>query len=344
MRLNSPGLTQPFTNRPAADDPSRTRDNPALRKTYLSLLLLAGLASLLIILFLTLDVSDWAFALPRRGRRVLAMVLVGFAIAYSTLLFQTITNNRILTPSIIGFDSLYLLIQTAIVFLFGGMTLVMLDRTFHFLLNIGLMILLAGALFRWLFQREGRNLYFLILVGVIFGTFFGSLSNFMQMILDPNEFSILQDRMFTSFNNVDEQLLLISVICIGVATLYSWRLADNLDVLSLGRDQAINLGVDHARVVNQLMWVIAIMVAVSTALVGPITFFGLLVVNLAYGALGTYRHRYLIPGAALIGVIALVGGQLLVERVFTFSTNLSVIINFLGGLYFLYLLLKESQA
>jgi iron complex transport system permease protein len=344
MQLNRSEPMQTLTHGAAGDERSRAHDNPVLRKTYISLLLLAGLASVLMILFLTLDVSDWAFALPRRGRRLLAIVLVGFAISYSTLLFQTITNNRILTPSIIGFDSLYLLIQTVIVFLFGGMTLVMLDRTTHFLINVGLMILLAGALFRWLFQREGRNLYFLILIGVIFGTFFSSFSNFLQMILDPNEFSILQDRMFTSFNNVDQQLLWVSVLCIGVATAYSWRLADNLDVLALGRDQAINLGVDHAWVVNRLMWVIAVMVAVSTALVGPITFFGLLVVNLTYGALPTYRHRYLIPGAALLGVIALVGGQLLVERVFTFSTSLSVIINFLGGLYFLYLLLKESQA
>jgi iron complex transport system permease protein len=308
------------------------------------LLLLTLGAAVLIALFLTIDVSDWGFALPRRGRRVAAMLLVGFAISYSTVLFQTITNNRILTPSIIGFDSLYLLIQTVIVFAFGGMTLVLLDRNLHFLINVGCMVLLASALFRWLFQREGRNLYFLILIGVIFGTLFSSLTTFLQMLLDPNEFTVLQDRMFSSFNNVDEDLLRISIVGVGLVSLYSWHLAENLDVLSLGRDQAINLGVDHARVVNRLMMVIAVLVAISTALVGPITFFGLLVANLAYQFMPTYRHRYLVPAAVLISVIALVGGQLLVERVFTFSTNLSVIINFVGGIYFLYLLLKESQA
>jgi iron complex transport system permease protein len=224
------------------------------------------------------------------------------------------------------------------------MTLVLLDRNLHFLINVGCMVLLASALFRWLFQREGRNLYFLILIGVIFGTLFSSLTTFLQMLLDPNEFTVLQDRMFSSFNNVDEDLLRISIVGVGLVSLYSWHLAENLDVLSLGRDQAINLGVAHARVVNRLMMVIAVLVAISTALVGPITFFGLLVANLAYQFMPTYRHRYLVPAAVLISVIALVGGQLLVERVFTFSTNLSVIINFVGGIYFLYLLLKESQA
>lgn len=307
------------------------------------LLFLGAIAAILVILFLTIQVTDWGFVLPRRGRKVMAILLVGFSISYSSLLFQTITNNRILTPSIIGFDSLYLLIQTLIVFIFGSATLTMMDRNLHFIINVGLMILFAGLLYRWLFQREGTNLYFLVLVGVIFGTLFGSVTTFLQRLIDPNDFTVLQDRMFSSFNNVDQDLLIISTIASLAAVLYSLRYTKNLDVISLGRDQAINLGVDHAVVVNRFMIVIAILISIATALVGPITFFGLLVANLAYQFMQTYRHSYLIPAAALISIIALTGGQLLVERVFVFSTNLSVIINFVGGSYFIYLLLKEAK-
>ncbi len=63
--------------------------------------------------------------------------------------------------------------------------------------------------------------------------------------------------------------------------------------------------------------------------------------NVAYEMLATYRRLPLIGAAILVSIVALVGGQLIVERVFTFSTTLSVIINFAGGIYFLYLLLKE---
>lgn len=307
------------------------------------LLILGAIAGILIILFMTIQVTDWGFVLPRRGRKVVAILLVGFSIAYSSVLFQTITNNRILTPSIIGFDSLYLLIQTTIVFVFGSATLTMMDRNLHFIINVGLMILFAGLLYRWLFQREGRNLYFLVLVGIVFGTLFGSVTTFLQRLIDPNEFTVLQDRMFSSFNNVDQELLIISIIASLLATIYSLRFTKNLDVISLGRDQAINLGVDHARVVNRFMIIIAILISIATALVGPITFLGLLVANLAYQFMQTYRHSYLIPAATLISIIALAGGQLLVERVFVFSTNLSVIINFIGGSYFIYLLLKEAK-
>ena len=162
-------------------------------------------------------------------------------------------------------------------------------------------------------------------------------------LLDPNEFTILQGSLFASISNADEDLLLIAFVTILLATVYSYRYARYLDVLSLGRDVAINLGVDHGIVVNRLMVVIAVLVAVSTALVGPITFFGLLVANLAYQYMVTYRHSYLIPAATLMSFVALVGGQLIVERVFTFSTTLNVIVNFVGGVYFIVLLLRQAN-
>lgn len=307
------------------------------------LLLLALGAVVLIALFLTIQVSDWAFVVPRRGQKLLAIALVGFSIAYSSVIFQTITNNRILTPSIIGFDALYLLIQTVAVYVFGATALTMTDKNSQFLFNVGSMVLFASILYRWLFGREGRNLYVLVLVGIIFGSFFGSMTSFMQMLISPNDFVVLQDRMFASFNSVKPDLFMIATIAVLLTSAYSVRYAPSLDVLSLGREHAINLGVDHRLVVNRLMIVIAVLVSVSTALVGPITFFGLLVANLAHQWMRTYRHRYLVVAATLISLIALVGGQLLVERVFTFSTSLSVIVNFIGGIFFIYLLLKESR-
>ncbi len=166
----------------------------------------------------------------------------------------------------------------------------------------------------------------------------------MQVLIDPNEFQVVQDRMFASFNNVNEELFIISVILMLVTTLYFIRFAKYLDVLSLGREHAINLGVNYNGVVKQLFIIIAILISISTVLVGPITFLGLLVANVAYQFLKTYQHSVLIVGGILISIVALILGQLIVERVFTFSTTISVIINFIGGVYFIYLLLKESRA
>ncbi|USG68311.1 iron chelate uptake ABC transporter family permease subunit [Brevibacillus ruminantium] len=288
--------------------------------------------------------GNWDYILPKRGMKVLAIILTGSAIAYATLVFQTIANNRILTPSIMGLDSLYMMIQTFVIFVFGSKTRPVMDSNLNFLLCVGLMVLFSAILYKVLFKRDQQNIYYLLLIGIIFGTLFQSLATFWQVLIDPNEFQIVQDKMFASFNNINTKLLGIAGVLMVLVFAYFWRFNKYLDVLSLGREQAINLGVDYDYVVKRLLIGVAILISIATALVGPITFLGLLVVNVTYEFMKTYRHSYLIPASMLISVIALVGGQLVVERVFTFSTTLSVIINFVGGIYFIYLLLKESKS
>ncbi|MHA6487769.1 petrobactin ABC transporter permease YclO [Bacillus cabrialesii] len=313
-------------------------------RNQMKIAMLVGLAIVCIGLFLFYDVGNWDYTLPRRIKKVAAIVLTGGAIAFSTMIFQTITNNRILTPSILGLDSLYMLIQTGIIFLFGSANMVIMNKNMNFIISVLLMILFSLVLYQLMFKGEGRNIFFLLLVGIVFGTLFSSLSSFMQMLIDPNEFQVVQDKMFASFNNINTDLLWLAFIIFLLTGVYVWRFTKFFDVLSLGREHAVNLGIDYDKVVKQMLVVVAILVSVSTALVGPIMFLGLLVVNLAREFLNTYKHSYLIAGSVLISIIALVGGQFVVEKVFTFSTTLSVIINFAGGIYFIYLLLKENKS
>ncbi|MGF7034296.1 iron complex transport system permease protein [Paenibacillus mucilaginosus] len=309
------------------------------------LTVLALLALGVIGLFLFFDIgSNWGYVMPRRAKKILAIALTGGAIAFSTMIFQTITNNRILTPSIIGLDSLYMLLQTFIVYAFGSTTLTLMSKNVHFVLSVSLMVVFAGILFKLLFRGEGRNIYYLLLVGLIFGTLFQSFASFMQVLIDPNEFLILQDRMFASFNNINTDLLVLGSIGMALTGLYYLRFAKFLDVLSLGREHAVGLGIPYDHVVKRLLIIVAVLISISTALVGPITFLGLLVANVTCQFLRTYKHSVLIPGAMLISIIALVGGQFVVERVFTFSTTVSVIVNLVGGIYFIYLLLKENRS
>jgi iron complex transport system permease protein len=288
--------------------------------------------------------GNWSYILPRRGIKILAIVLTAAAIAFSTMVFQTITNNRILTPSILGLDSLYMLFQTFIVYFLGSATLSMMSKHVHFGLSVGLMVLFSGVLYRIIFRKDGQNIYFLLLVGIIMGTLFGSFSSFMQVMIDPNEFLHVQDKMFASFNRIGSDLLTISFIVVLGVAVYFWKFAKYLDVLSLGKEHAVNLGINYDYVVKRLLILVAILISISTALVGPITFLGLLVANIAHQMFGTYRHKFLIPGSILISIVALVGGQLIVERVFTFTTTVSVVINLVGGIYFIYLLLKENKS
>lgn len=288
--------------------------------------------------------GSFDYALPRRGVKVFAMVLTGVAIAYATVVFQTITHNRILTPSIMGLDSLYMLLQTVLIFFLGSGHITIINKQVNFLLSIAVMVIFALLFYKLLFKKDNQPIYFLLLIGIILGTFFGSVSTFLQVLIDPNEFQIVQDRMFASFNNVNADLVWISLFFIVVLIGLAWRHNASLDVLSLGRDTAVNLGVGYDALVKKMLVLSAVLIAIATALVGPITFFGLIVANLSYQFFRSYKHSVVIAGASIISIVALVGGQWVVEHVFTFNTTLSVIINFIGGVYFIYLLLKESRS
>lgn len=313
-----------------------------MHKQKMYVLIAAAAVCICLFLFYGLP-SVWEYALPRRAAKVLAIILVGTAIGYSSMIFQTITNNRILTPGILGLDSLYVLLQTAVIFFFGAAQLNELGKNGNFLLSTGLMISFSFVLFALMFRRGGRHIFLLLLVGIVFGTLFRSLSSFMQMLIDPNEFQVVQNKMFASFNNVNTDILMLASVVITGVLMYAWRFRRYFDVLSLGRDQAVNLGIDYDRTVKKMLIIVAVLVSVSTALVGPITFLGLLVVNVAREFLKTYKHSILIPGAVLFSIIALVGGQFIVEKLFGLTSTLVVIIDFIGGIYFIYLLLKERK-
>lgn len=284
------------------------------------------------------------YVLPRRVIKVVAIILTGGAIGFSTTIFMTITNNRILTPSVLGLDSLYLLTQTMIIFIFGSKSLVMMNSNLNYLLSIGVMIIFSLILYRFLFKGERNNIYFLLLFGMILGIFFESFTSFMQVLIDPNEFMLVQDKMFASVNNVNTNLVYLSIFIVIAVTIYFMRYYKYLDVLALGKDHAINLGVPYDHVVKRLLVIVAILTSVATALIGPITFLGLLVVNIAHEFLKTFRHFYLILASLFISIIALLGGQFIAERIFEFQTPISVVINFVGGIYFIYLLLKENKS
>jgi iron complex transport system permease protein len=309
------------------------------------LILLAVIAIICILLYGFYDIKGgFDYAFPKRMTRVAAMIVTGIAISYSTVVFQTITQNRILTPSVMGLDSMYEVVQTLIYFFAGSMSVWVLNKYLNFGVAILAMVLFALILYRFLFRADKHPIYLLLLIGMILGTLLGSLVTFLQVLIDPVEYLSLQNRLFATFTNVKVELLYVSLGILFIAFLYGFRIMGKLDVMSLGRDNAINLGVNYDGMVMKILVLSSVLIATSTALVGPITFFGLIVANLSYQYLVTYKHSILILGASLMSIIALVGGQFLVEHIFELNTTLSVIINFIGGIYFIYLLLKESRS
>lgn len=301
--------------------------------------------ALLITAFLFLFINlqgSWAYSLTRRGWMLATMVLVGVAAGIATVMFHTITHNRILTPAVMGFESLYILIQTLMIFLIGSDASWIDARVLRFLAEAGIMLLFAISLYRWLFTSS-QDLHRLLLVGIVFGVFFFSLSNLMQRLLDPSEFDVLQGRLFARITLPDPKLIILCTCLLTVIAGFAWRKRYTLDVLALGKTPAVTLGLNHHRNVTTILILVSVLVAISTALIGPLTFLGFLAATIAYQIAGTHQHRILLPMAASLGVLFLLGGQLILERILGMAGVLTVVIEFIGGAIFLTILLRKRQ-
>lgn len=283
------------------------------------------------------------YAMKLRTPKLVVMLITAFAIGGASIVFQSVINNTIVTPCLLGMNSLYTLIHTAVVFFLGSGSLIATNANLSFAVDVVLMGISATLIYSWIFKKTRHNVLYVLLVGTVLTSFFGSIQSTLTRVMDPNEYDTLLTTLVASFNNINSEIIVFSLILLAVIIFVLRRELALLDVLTLGKAQAINLGVDYDRCIRRLLLGVTLCIAVATAMVGPISFLGLIIANLSRQLLKTYRHSQLILGSALFGMIVLVGGQLIVEHVYTYSVPVSVFITVGGGLYFLYLLLSRKK-
>lgn len=284
------------------------------------------------------------YAMKIRTPKLIVMLITAFAIGGASIVFQSIINNTIVTPCLLGMNSLYTLIHTAVVFCAGSASVLASNPNLSFAVDLLLMGVVATVVYSYLFQKTNHNILYVLLIGTVLSSFFSSIQSTMTRIMDPNEYDALLNTLVASFSNINSEIIVFSLVLLALLIFFLRKELALLDVLTLGKAQAINLGVDYDRCVRRLLLGVTLCIAIATAMVGPISFLGLIIANLARQLLKTYRHTYLIFGSALFGMFVLVGGQLLVEHVFSYAIPVSVFITVGGGIYFLYLLLNNRRA
>ncbi|KMT52346.1 iron chelate uptake ABC transporter family permease subunit [Pseudomonas fildesensis] len=287
---------------------------------------------------------DFAYVIPKRLTRLAAMGITGVCIAYSSVIFQTIAGNRILTPAIMGYEAIYLLLQALLILWLGTQSLVLLGRNGNVLLSVLLMLGYSWLIHRWLFRDGRNNVYLLLLLGLVLSMVMATFTQFIQLKISPGEFSIFQGFNYASFNKAQPAQVIYSGLLVATVCLIAQRSLPTLDVLSLGRDQAISLGVDYQRSVRLQLALIAILVAVSTSLVGPTAFMGVFVANITYALARTARHRVTLPMSCAIAIGIFIVAQYLVEQLFNYNTSVSILINLVCGVYFLALMVRTRGA
>ena len=283
------------------------------------------------------------YAMKIRTPKLIVMLITAFAIGGASIVFQSIINNTIVTPCLLGMNSLYTLIHTTVVFFAGSSSVIAASANLSFAVDVVLMGITATLIYSWIFQKTRHNVLYVLLVGTVLTSFFSSIQTTLTRVMDPNEYDSLLNTLVASFSNINSEIILFVLLLLGLIVFALRKELALLDVLTLGKEQAINLGVDYDRCIRRLLLGVTLCIAVATAMVGPISFLGLIIANLSRQLLKTYRHSQLILGSALFGMIVLVGGQLIVEHVYSYAVPVSVFITVGGGLYFLYLLLTRKK-
>ena len=308
---------------------------------WLAALSIALLALAFVLLGSGLDTD---YVIPKRLVRLASIVIGGICVAVSAIVFQALVNNRILTPSIMGYEAVYLLWQAMLLLLLGTHGLSMPGVHGNFLVSVLLMLTYSWALQWWLLRRGRNDVYVLLLLGLVLTMVIGTFTQFVQLRISPGEFAVFQGVSYTSFNRAKPETLLYAAIAVAVACVVVRKTLPVLDVLALGREQAISLGVPHGRYLQLYLALIAILVALSTSLVGPTAFMGIFVANIVYALVPHARHRVTLPLGCAVAIAIFLVAQLLVEHVFNYKTTVSILVNLVCGVYFLALIVRKRGA
>lgn len=316
------------------------------KHNHKKLIIILLLVILVCVLYMTVGVKFGnrklvEYSMKIRTPKLIAMIITAYAIGSAAIVFQSIINNTIVTPCLLGMDALYTMIHTILVFILGSGSVLVVNPDYSFIIDLIIMGIIATVIYSFLFKKTKSNVLYVLMIGTVMTSLFSSVQSTMTRIMDPNEYDTLLTTLVASFSNVNSEIMILSVAVLIIVAFALRKELRILDVMTLGKDQAINLGVNYDVSIRRLLLGVTLYIAVATAMVGPLAFLGLIIANLSRQLLQTYRHTQLISGSVLFGMVILIGGQLIVEKIFVYAVPVSVFITLFGGIYFLYLLLRR---
>jgi iron complex transport system permease protein len=273
---------------------------------------------------------------------LIGMALSAALMAILSQAFQTITESRVLTPAMIGFDSVFIATQTILVFAFGAGTPLFANAAANYLISAGVMMAVSMAMYGIILRKNKNNIVFLLLFGLILAGIVRSGVNYVEVLMDPDEFQQVRSATSVTVNNMNTSLMGITVPLIILLAALVMARHRIYDVMSLGEANAKSLGTAYTAELHLNMLIIAAGMSVITAMIGSLTFLGLIAVNISRELFKTYRHKILFAGSALIASFILIAGQALVEVV-EYAVPVTVIIDLAGCSYMFYLILRENR-
>jgi len=284
---------------------------------------------------------DYEIFFGVRLPRVMLAAMVGAALAGAGVILQAILRNPLADPFILGISS-----GAG----FGAVIAIIAGFSFSFMGGSPIMVFaLGGALGTvWLVWTIGRftaksEVTSLLLAGVVVNAFFSAMIMFLTSIAKSEQ---MQEMMFWLMGNISEisiPVILVSMVVVAAGLAVLWSICHELNVLSFGESQAMNLGIDPGRVRLVAFAAAAIITAAAVSLSGLIGFVGLIVPHGVRLVLGP-DHRQLLPISAIIGAAFLILADTVARTIVApAQLPVGVITALAGGPFFLVLLARYTR-
>ncbi len=295
-----------------------------------------GVKSLLAILFGEDNLSpSYRIVMYVRLPRALAALFCGMALALSGALLQKVLHNPLAGPSIIGVNSgagLFALLGSAFF-----PHLVAMGSVFAFLGALG-----ASLSVYALARRSGSTQLTIILAGVAVSSLLGSCTDALLTVRPDTQMGRL-DFLIGSFAHVSfSQVVQTTPYIIG-AVILSLLLSHDLNILSLGDEVALSLGLEVGRTRFFALMLASILSGSVVSMCGLIGFVGLVVPHMVRSLIGEDSRLFLLV-TALGGSTITLGCDLVARTLFRpYELPVGIVLSFLGSPFFLFLLFKRKR-
>ena len=278
----------------------------------------------------------WEGRLPR----FLVALLVGFSLASAGAVMQGVFKNPMASPGVIGVSSGAAL--GAVLALYLGLS----AHSVFVLPFFAILFSLASlaAVFVIATSRGHTSVATLLLAGIALNLIFGALSSFV-ITLSTREFDagrVIVTWLMGDLNNRTWEHVYIASGTTLLGLLGILYLVKDLNLLMLGEETALNLGVNVPRARNLLLVWAAVQTGGAIAVAGVIGFVGLLAPHMMRSLVGP-DNRKLVPLAGLLGAAFVVYADLLVRLVVQVDLRVGVLTSLMGGPFFLYLIVRYRK-
>jgi iron complex transport system permease protein len=274
----------------------------------------------------------WQIRLPR----ILAALLAGAALAVSGAAYQSMFINPLVSPGLLG-----VLAGAA----FGSAAGMLLGKTL-LAAQIGAFIFGVAAVAFALFLAgifRGNRLIMLLIGGIVSSSFFTALISVLKYVADSkNELPAIVYWLMGGFSSVSMPVIKLVAPLMAIGLLILVYMAKYLNLLSMGDDEAMSLGVRVSLIRNVLIVVTTLICSLTVALGGIISWVGLMIPHTARMLIGP-DNRKLIPASALMGAIYLLIIDDLCRAAFVNEVPIGIMTSLIGVPFFILVLWKTDR-